>query len=486
MNKDTQQPSNHPQKSALKTPQKWIRHIFERSPALVYVTNYDGIFLDINAAGIAMLGGGSREDFIGKVSIRSFYANQEDRARFQELVAEQGFIQEFETQFRRIGGTLFDVRISGSIRQTSVGKIIGYEGFIVDITDRKQAERALKESEEKYRTVVENSLSAILVHQDGRFKFANQRCADITGYGSPDELLGRYFWEFVHPEDRAVVKERGLMREKGQMTPEHYSFRILEKDGRTIRWAEMRATHAMYMGKPAVVANFIDVTKSKRAEEEIRQLSSRLVKVREEERKMFAADLHDEVGQILTAMHFELDALRKSLPPEAAGRGKRYEKLVRNVEMLADIIRKTTSHLRPDILDMMVLVPALSRHIEEFKCSQPGIHVDFKALGLKKRLSPEIELAVYRIVQESLTNIAKHARATAVGIILTYSHPQVILTVRDNGLGHPAADGSRRKRVHGEGIGLLTMRERAVSLGGSFDVSFAPGKGTTIRAEIPV
>lgn len=478
--------SNQPQQNVRKVPQKWIRHIFEKSPFLVYVTNYDGIFLDINAAGIAMLGGESWEEFIGKVSIRSFYADPEDRKRFQELMAEQGFIQDFETQFRRMDNKIFDVRITGFVRQTAVGKIIGYEGFIVDITGRKLAERALKESEEKYRTVVENSLSAILVHEEGRLQFANQRCADITGYDSPDGLLGRYFWDFVHPEDRAMVKERGLMREKGQLTPEHYSYRILEKDGKTIHWVEMRATHAMYMGKPSAIVNFIDITKSKKAEEEIRQLSRRLVKVREEERKVFAGDLHDDMGQILTAMHFDIDFLRKCVPPEAVEQKQRYEKLVRNVEMIADIVRKTTSHLRPDILDMMVLVPALARHIEEFKTSQPGIHVDFKALGLKKQLDPEIELAIYRIVQESLTNIAKHAQATAVDIMFTYSHPHVILTIRDNGVGSRASDKEKKTRRQREGIGLLTMRERAVSLGGSLAISSAPGKGTTLRAEIPV
>lgn len=478
--------SNQPQQNVHKVPQKWIRHIFEKSPVLVYVTNYDGIFLDINSAGVAMLGGESREEFIGKISIRSFYADPDDRKRFQDLIADQGFIQDFETQFRRIDKKIFDVRVTGFVRQTAVGKIIGYEGFIVDITDRKLAERALKESEEKYRTVVENSLSAILVHQDGRFLFANQRCADLAGYDRPDDLLGKYFWEFVHPEDRAIVKERGLMREKGQLTPEHYSFRILEKDGKTIHWVELRATHAMYMGKPSVVANFIDITKSKKAEEEIRQLSRRLVKVREEERKMFAGDLHDDVGQILTAMHFDLDSLRKIAPSHDIAQKQRYEKLVRNVEMLADIVRKTTSYLRPDILDMMVLIPALTRHIEKFQANQPGIHVEFKALGLKKRLNPEIELAIYRIVQESLTNIAKHARATSVDIMLTYSHPHVILAVRDNGVGQNESGRERKKRREGEGIGLLTMRERAVSLGGSFEISSLPGKGTTIRAEIPV
>ena len=478
--------SDHPRKEAIKTPRKWIRHVFENSPALVYVTNYDGIFLDINAAGVTMLGGGSREEFIGKVSINSFYASSDDRTRFQELIVEQGFIQEFETQFRRVDKTIFDVRITSSVRQTAKGSIIGYEGFIADITDRKQAERALKESEEKYRTVVETSLTAIVVHQEGRIKFVNQQFADMVGFDKPEDLLGRYFWEFVYPEDRAMVKERGMRRECGHFKPELYSYRYTAKDSKAIKWAELRATHAIYMGKPSAVTNFIDITKSKKAEEEIRHLSRRLVKVREEERKKLAADLHDELGQILTTMHFGLDYLQKIIPAKLAEQKERCEELIRNVERMANIVRKTTSFLRPILLDQMVLIPALKRYISGFKEHRPDILVNFTALGFKKRLNPEIELAIYRIFQEGLTNIVKHAQATEVEIILTYSHPYVILTLRDNGLGYGNEGKKIKARKQNEGIGLLGMRERVVSLGGSFEVSSAPGKGMTIRADIPV
>ncbi len=473
-------------KASVKAPQRWIRHIFEKSPVLVYVTSYDGIILDINTAGVAMLGGASREEFIGKLSIRSFYADPEDRLRFQSLVACQGFVQEYETRFQRMDKKIFDVRITGFARRNAKGEIIGYEGFIIDITDRKRAEQDLKDSEEKYRTVVENSMSAILVHQGGRIEFANQRCAEMVGVDKPEELLGRHFWEFVHPEDRAIVKDRGMMREKGNLTPEHYTFRLIGDNGKTIRWAEIRATHAMYMGKPSAVANFIDITKSKKAEYEIRHLSECLAKVREEERKLLGADLHDDVGQILTAMHFDLETLQKAIPREHSEQQLCCEKLLRNVEIIADIIRKTASYRRPDVLDTMVLIPALSRQIEEFRADHPGIRVDFTALGLKKQLNPEIELAIYRIVQESLTNTAKHAEATTVGITLTYSHPNVILMVRDNGVGRRAAGNERKMRRHPGGIGLFSMRERALSLGGTFEVSSAPGKGMTIRAQIPV
>ncbi len=473
-----------PTKTASQFPQRWMRHLLEKSPALVYLTDDQGVFLDINSPGAAMLGGESREDFIGKASIDSFFASAKDCKRLRKLLAEQGFVQDYETRFRRMDKTAFDVRITQFARRDAGNAIVGCEGFVLDITDRKLAELALNQSEEKYRTVVESSLSAILVHQDGRVQFTNQRCAEMLGYKSSEELIGVEFWRHIHPADRAVIKERGTKREKGQFTPEQYTFRYIDKNGKTT-WAEIRATHAMYMGKPAAVVNFIDITKSKKAEEEIRQLSRRLVKIREEERKILAANLHDEMGQILTAMRFNLDYLLKTLPSKYAEQRRRSEALVHSVERLVGIARDNTSYLRPELHNQIVLLPALMRRVEEFRMNQPGIHVDFSALGFKKQLSPEVELAIYRIVQEGLTNIAKHARATAVDIILTYSHPQVMLTIRDNGTGLPVVE-DERENPRSEGIGLVAMRERTLSLGGSFEVSSEQGKGTAIRVEIPV
>ncbi len=482
----TRKDSDQSGKDIIKAPRQWLRHIFEHSPALVCVMDYNGVFLDINEAGVKMLGGSSRNDFIGKLSIAAFYADPDDITRFQGIVARCGVIREFEARLRCIDGKIIDVRITGAARRSVKGDIIGYEAFIIDVTDRKTAEQALRESEEKYRTVVETSLTSIVVHQEGRIKFVNQRFADMLGFDKPEDILGHYFWEFVHPDDRAMVRERGMMREGGHLKPEHYIYRYTEKDSKAVKWAELRATHAMYMGKPAVISNFIDITKTKKAEEEIRQLSGRLVKVREEERKKVAADLHDELGQILTTMHFGLDDLQRTIPSDAAGQKERCEELIRSVERMANVVRKTTSFLRPILLDQMVLIPALKRYIREFKEHRPDIHLNFEALGFKNRLNPEVELAIYRIFQEGLTNIVKHAEATEVEIILTYSHPHVILTIRDNGLGCGGGPQKKRKVAkRNEGIGLIGMRERVVSLGGSLEVSTAPGKGMTIRADIP-
>ena len=472
-------------KNAIRGSDQRFRHIFEHSPAMVYLTDVDGVILDMNVAGARMLGYDSPEDLLGIKSSLHVYADSHDRERFREIIEQTGSIQDFETRFRRRDGTVIDVRITATIRKNKKDGVAGYEGFVIDVTDRKQAERALQDSEEKYRTVVENSLAAIFIHQGGLFRFVNHRFAEMLGYDNPEEVVGRPFWDVVHPIDRAMVKERGLRREKAEFSPARYIFRGIRKDG-TMIWVDLRATHATYMGRAAVVGNLIDITQNVKAEEEIRQLSRRLIEVSEEEKKRLAADLHDELGQAITSLHFDLEALQTSFGAKPGGHKKLCERLIRTVEQMADNVRKTTSYLRPDLLDHLGLVPALEWSIHDFTARRTETEVNFQTLGLKKRLNPKIELALYRLFQECMTNISKHAKATRVEIMLTYSHPRVIFIVRDNGVGHdPSKRGTAKGKASG-GIGLLSMRERVASFGGSIDITSAPGKGTTIRAEIPV
>ena len=468
-------------KKSIRISEKRYRHIFEHSPAMVYLTDPDGVILDMNEAGIRMLGYDSRDEVVGLEAAHHIYADPGDRKLYLETIEKTGSVQDFETRFQHNDGTIIDVSITGTTSRNTNGELEGYEGFIIDVTDRKRTERALQDSEEKYRTVVENSLSAIFIHQGGLFQFVNQRFAEMLGYNSPKEIIRMPFWEIVHPEDRTMVKERGLMREKSEILPTRYIFRTVKKDGITV-WVDMRATHATYMGKSAVVGNLIDITQSKKAEEEIYNLSRRLIEVSEEEKKRLAADLHDEFGQALTSLHFNLEVMQGSIPVELMEPKKQCDGLIQIVERLADSVRKTTSYLRPDLLDHLGLVPTLEWYIHEFTDRWPEIQVEFQVLGLKKRLNPEMELVLYRIFQECLTNIYKHAKAKRIEIILTYSHPRVIFIIRDDGIGYEQT----RKGKSSRGIGIPSMKERVASLGGSVDISSTPGRGTTIRADLPV
>lgn len=586
------------------------KHIFDHSPAAVYLSDREGKILGVNKGWERLFGFSSCESVIGLNSSDVLFAERGERERYREVIEEQGFVEGFETRMRRHYGSVIDVEITGSVKRDCEGEIECFEGFITDISYRKKAEKELRISEEKYRTVTESSLAAIYMFQEGGiFSYVNQRFAEMLGYDNPEDIIGHYFWEFVHPDDREMVKERGLRREKSNIEPTHYSFRCVQKDGKTI-WVSMRAVHtryrgqpaatgnmvditerklaekklvdseekyrtvvenslagifihqegkykfvnrrfvemlgydrpedfldcpfwefvhpedqelvrrrgvkrqegdfypnqyifralrkdgsviwielrvanSIYKGNPAVIGNFIDITERKRAEEEIRYLSRRLIDAIEEEKRRIAADLHDEFGQGLTALHMDIEALSTSLPANFSVQRDRCRVFLTRVEKMADCIRDTISNLRPSLLDHLGLVPTMESTINEFSQRRQDILVSFQSVGLKKRLASQTEIVLYRILQECLTNISKHSGARHVDIMLTASHPWVILTIKDDGKGFRQGDSGLPIAGSKNGIGFLSMRERVASLGGRVDITSSLGRGTAIRIKLP-
>jgi len=224
-----------------------------------------------------------------------------------------------------------------------------------------------------------------------------------------------------------------------------------------------------------------EISERRRVEEEIRHLSSRLINSNEEGRKALAQDLHDEFGQTLAALHMSAESLHNSIPEEMNEQKEKIGSLIRLIEHLGDKIRSISSDLRPDLLDDLGLVPTLEWYIKEFHEKRQDIRLNFQAIGfVRKRLSPDAELVLYRIFQESINNIVKHAKAQEVNVTLTHSHPNVIFIIKDNGAGF---DEQTRGK---DGIGLLGMRERVVAVKGVIDIRSAIGRGTSVRVELPV
>jgi PAS domain S-box-containing protein len=462
------------------------RHFFEKSPAMIYVVDINGKFMNVNRAGVQMLGFSDAEEVIGRVFNDFFFLEDDAVMDYRDIIKQHGAIRDFQTRMRCKSGDIRDVQITAAMRTTVAGKLKGYEGFVIDITKRKIAERKLAESEAKHRMVLENSLTAIYIFQDGGyFSYANPQMVNILGYDHAGEIIGKSFWEMIGEEDRAVVKARGLRREQGEIFPRRYKFRMLRKDGTKI-WVDMRSSHAANMGRPAVVGNFIDITKEKNAEEDIRQLSHRLIKVIEEERRALAADLHDEFGQALTLLQLDVAALQNAFTAEQQDAQGLCLKIMEQIQKLAENIRDTTSRLRPDMLDHLGLVPTLQWSIEDFRQRWPDIEIEFQSTGLKRRLTPDTELVLYRVFQEGLNNIGRHAQAKTISVQLTCSHPLVIFIVRDDGVGFDMDRAGLPDNHERLGIGLLSMKERVSSLGGTLLISSVPGKGTTIRVELPI
>jgi signal transduction histidine kinase len=226
------------------------------------------------------------------------------------------------------------------------------------------------------------------------------------------------------------------------------------------------------------------ILERKRSEEEIRRLSRQLIRTEEATRQSLARDLHDEFGQGLTVLQFSIETLKESCPDD--------EKLTALCRRMSEItaqlgvqVRNMTSELRPSMLDHLGLVSTLHWSAKQFQQRNPGIQVDVRIMDEVERLSPEIEIALYRVCQESLRNVVKHAKARQVRITLTRTWSLLTLEVEDNGKGFDA-EHWREIAAAQQSAGIIGMRERIAELGGSFSISSRTGEGTTVRAQIPL
>jgi PAS domain S-box-containing protein len=364
----------------------------------------------------------------------------------------------------------------------SGGRLLG--GVAVDITERQRVEHALRQSEEEFRAMFEvagvgKGQSDPVTH---RFLRVNQRMCEITGY-TANELRGMTFSQITHPEDRDADRggfERLLRGETREYAVEK---RYIRKDG-SIVWVQVTVTVIRDAGGlPRRTLGVIqDITARRRAEEQLqeyagrlRSLSRRLLEVQEQERRHFARELHDEVGQALTGLSLALEMAAR-LPSEELRAGlTRAQALARET---TSQVRELSMRWRPTMLDDLGLGAALRWHCDRFS-AQTGVKLDFHMAGLDGRLPAEVETAAYRIIQEALTNVARHAGVKQAVVQVVRDRNELSLRVEDRGAGFDTA------AVRGTS-GISGMYERTALLGGRLDVTSAPGSGTRVTATFPL
>lgn len=225
----------------------------------------------------------------------------------------------------------------------------------------------------------------------------------------------------------------------------------------------------------------------RRHDEQIRYLSQQLIATVEDERKRITSELHDQSGQSLTALQFGLQTLKRCLETGDRECLGLTETLVEQTSQLSDNLRTFASRLRPETLDQLGLIAALEVEFREFARTYRQIELSYRLLrreDLDHRLGGRGELAIYRICQEALTNIAKHSQASEVVVYLKIVADKLVLQIEDNGCGFDVGSYWTENQVRG--IGLLGMRERVSQLGGRFDIDSAGGRGTRLTAEFPL
>jgi PAS domain S-box-containing protein len=368
-----------------------------------------------------------------------------------------------------------------------------------------RVEKALRESEERYRSLVELSPDAVVVYVNGIIVFANLAAATLARAESPTQLIGMPLARFIHPDYREIVRERvRAILERGERAT-LLEEKLVLLDNSVID-VEVAGAGLIYNGQPAIQVIARDISERKKVETALRQrtlelealnqerarlleevqhshqqletFSQRLLQVQETERRELARELHDEIGQQLTALKYTLSRVDKLR--DAADQAAISESL----GILDDLTARVHSlslDLRPPNLDAFGLQSTLTWLVERFS-QRTGIRVDLAARGLERRFTPEIEITAYRIVQESLTNVARHAQVDQVQVRGRVRQNRLQLTIEDRGVGF---DPDERLSKHAT-IGLAGMRERAARLNGSVRIKSKPQHGTRITVELPL
>jgi PAS domain S-box-containing protein len=357
--------------------------------------------------------------------------------------------------------------------------------------EHRRAEAARCESEEKYRNLVEYTRDLIfIVNEKGTYTYVNPQFERVTGYSIRD-LIGQPFTYLVAPEHIEATIVRFKKGIRGQDTPP-YEADLLNRNGERVPVEFLVTTR--YDTAGLAVGRFgigRDITERRRAEEtlkeqsrQLRILSARLSETEESERKRIARELHDQVGQNLTVVGINLNIVKSRLPAgETDMLQARLEDSIILVEEITEFTRGLMSDLRPPDMDLLGLVAAIGWYGERFSM-RTGVEVVVVGEEIHPRPAADIENNLFRIVQEVLTNIGKHARARCAKIRIDAIEGILQLVIADDGVGF---DPSRaQKSEERDGWGLMTMAERAEAIGGCFLVESQLGEGTRVTVEVPL
>lgn len=477
-----------------------FRAAFESSAIGMGLLTLDGKILAINAA-VCQMSGYTEEELLGRYDRDTVYPADAEVGmdRFAEMLAGQRGYYSVERRYVRKDGEVFWARLTLSLVRDERGQPAYLVGMIENIDEQRRKDAVLAESEARFQAMFDNmTVGTVIMSLDRRLLGANQAAVRMTGY-SVEELCNTDPRFLSHPDDLEIGRAEFIRIVAGEISGMQMEKRFIRKDGRVF-WG--RLTYSAVPGedgKPAYLVGLIeDITEAKQAADRLaaqeaeyrRQLEQRIAertaelnaaneRLREKaaldavaaERTRLARDLHDAVTQTLFSTTLIADVLPELWALNPAEGRRRLEELRQMTRGALAEMRTLLVELRPNAL-IEVPLPTLLRQLTEAMASRSRIAIQLSAEG-ECRLPPDVQVGLYRIAQEALNNVVKHARASQAVVTLRLCDP-VRLTVADDGVGFdPAA-------VTADHLGLRIMRERAEAIGAKLSVYSEPGEGTQV------
>jgi PAS domain S-box-containing protein len=468
----------------LRISEQRYRSLIEQASDAIMITDQTGNFLDVNSSFCEMLGYEKKEllklnarDLIDPNQLKKEPLRFDKLLRGEHVFSHRGMLHK--------NGTIIEVE--ANVKMIPDGRIVA---IARNITERIKTEQAIRNSEETRRLIMNSAMDAIIVmNTEGRVTSWNPQAEIIFGW-KEKEVVGKLLSDTIIPVYLKEQHKRGLANYlqtgKGPVLNKLIEIMAVSREGKEFP-VELSIVDIKQGGEIFFCGFLRDISGRKHAEEklkqsyeDIRRLASHLEKVREEERINIAREIHDELGQQLTVLKMDISWLNKKMKENDPGTRQKIQELLKVIDHTVNTVRRISSELRPSILDDLGLVAALEWQSQEFK-NHSGIKTKFVSKVDEIKIPGGVATTLFRIFQESLTNVARHADATTVEAVLSMEKEKIKMTITDDGKGF-YTDRIENKKT----LGILGMRERATLMGGEYKIISTPGKGTQIQVTVPV
>ncbi len=481
---------------ALRESEDMYRTIFETTGTATAILDEDTTILLVNAE-FERLSRYCKEEIEGKKSWTEFVKPQDlermKKYHYARRVDPNSVPRNYEFGFIDRQGNLRNIYISVSMIPGTKKSVVS----LLDITELKQVLEALRESENRYRLLAENVTDVIwTMDMNLRYTYVSPSVERLRGY-TVQEVLSQRLEDVLTPVSyevarKAFAEARSWFEEGRTRGSRTFDLELRCKDGSTV-WTEVKIN---FLHEPdgkvvGILGVTRDITERRRAEEILREsekrlhlLSSRLLTAQEAERKRISMELHDELGQVLIALKLRLSSIKRKLRKDQEALREEFEAIEEGIDQIIEDVRRLSHDLSPYLLENLGLRAAIQRLIEDLT-EDHKIEASLDIADIDPLLSRKSQLVVYRIFQEALTNIRKHAGAAHITVGASRMDDVVSFLIEDDGKGFDPKQASMRESNE-RGLGLATMEERARGLGGFFEIWSQIGKGTKIRFTVPV